>query len=231
MTVKHLKTVRTLIEAMPWIRRFAGKVMVVQPAGVAARSPRLRRDLAADVALLRMVGMQPLVVEGCDAGEGIGQLVAAEGAKVAALNVPDAEQPSPDLLSELPGLLGGEVVPIVAAGSRAAMVAGAVAAGMHAEKLVLMSDAGGLVVEQAHETVVLSECDLTTLGGLSAAGRVPGDMIDQLAAVRTALESGVGSAHIVDGRVEHALLLEILTDAGCGTKIVAVSPAMSGMVS
>jgi acetylglutamate kinase len=231
MTVKHLKTVRTLIEAMPWIRRFAGKVMVVQPDGVAAKSPRLRRDLAADVALLRMVGMQPLVVEGCDAAEGIGELVAAEGAQVAALEVTTNGMLADDLLAELPAMLANEIVPVVAAGSQAALVAGALAAGMDAEKLVLMSDAGGLVVEQAHETVVLSECDLTTVGGLSAAGRVPGDLIDQLAAVRTALENGVGSAHIVDGRVEHALLLEILTDAGCGTKIVAVSPAMSGMVS
>jgi acetylglutamate kinase len=231
MTVKHLKTVRTLIEAMPWIRRFAGKVMVVQPDGVAAKSPRLRRDLAADVALLRMVGMQPLVVEGCDAAGGIGGLVAAEGARVAALEVTNTGMLPDDLLAELPAMLANEIVPVVAAGSKAALVAGALAAGVDAEKLVLMSDAGGLVVEQAHETVVLSECDLTTVGGLSAAGRVPGDLVDQLAAVRTALESGVGSAHIVDGRVEHALLLEILTDAGCGTKIVAVSPAMSGMVS
>ena len=231
MTVKHLKTVRTLIEAMPWIRRFAGKVMVVQPDGVAAKSPRLRRDLAADVALLRMVGMQPLVVEGCGAADGIAELVQAEGAQVTAITIPEGEKPSADLLTDLPAMLASEVVPVVAAGSAAALVAGAFAAGMAAEKLVLMSDAGGLVVEQAHETVVLSECDLTTVGALSAAGRVPGDLVDQLAAVRVALENGVGSAHIVDGRVEHALLLEILTDAGCGTKIVAVSPALAGMVS
>lgn len=230
MTVKHLKTVRTLIEAMPWIRRFAGRVMVVQPSGVAARSPRLQRDLAADVALLRMVGMQPLVVEAAGAGEGIAELVAGEGAKVVTLTLPEGA-PAEDLLGELPGLLGGEVVPVVAAGAAAVLAAGTLAARMQAEKLVLMSDSGGLVVEQALETVVLSECDLSTVGGLSAAGRVTGDVVDQLAAVRAALEHGVASAHILDGRVEHALLLEILTDAGCGTKIVATTPAGSGTVS
>ena len=57
------------------------------------------------------------------------------------------------------------------------------------------------------------------MGALQGAGRITGGMIPKVDAVRRALEAGVTSAHIIDGRVEHALLLEVLTDAGCGTKV------------
>jgi acetylglutamate kinase len=67
----------------------------------------------------------------------------------------------------------------------------------------------------------VSECDLAYLGALQAAGRIGGGMVPKVAAVRKALEGGVSSAHIIDGRVEHAVLLEIMTDAGCGTKVTA----------
>jgi hypothetical protein len=218
MTVKHLKTVQTLIEAMPWIRSFWGKVMVVQPAGVTANSPRLRDLLAADVALLRMVGMQPVVVEDGAAAEGFAALVEGHGAATASL-------PAAAAVKDVPRLLSAETVPVLAAGDSPLEAAGELAALMGAEKLVLMNDAGGLLVEQVHETMILSECDLATVGALTAAGRVAPEVQPQLAAVRRALEAGVASCHIIDGRVEHALLLEVLTDAGCGTKIVKTGAA------
>lgn len=219
MTVKQMKTVKTLIEAMPWIRRFWGKVMVVQPAGVTAQSPRLRDLLAADVTLLRMVGMQPVVVEGAGAAAGFAALVEGHGATPVSFDAGCLDAAA--VVAELPGLLADEKVPVLAAGDAPLHLAGELAAAAGAEKLVLMNDAGGLLVEQAHETLILPECDLATIGALMAAGKVPTDVQPQLAAVRRALEAGVASAHIIDGRVEHALLLEILTDAGCGTKIVA----------
>ena len=74
---------------------------------------------------------------------------------------------------------------------------------------------------QGDEVGPVSECDLAHLGALQAAGRISGGMIPKVAAVRRALEGGVASAHIIDGRVAHAVLLEILTDAGCGTKVTA----------
>lgn len=219
MTVKQLKTVQTLIEAMPWIRRFSGKVMVIQPAGVTAKSPRLRDLLAADVALLQMVGMQPVVVEDDAAAEGLAALIEGHGAAPASLAA--AGDRAAAAAAAVPALLRAEKVPVLAAGDTPLALAGEVAALLGAEKLVLMNDVGGLCVEQAHETLILSECDLATVGALTAAGRVGPDVQPQLAAVRRALESGVASAHIIDGRVEHAVLLEVLTDAGCGTKIVA----------
>jgi acetylglutamate kinase len=114
-------------------------------------------------------------------------------------------------------------------------VAGELAAALQAEKIVFVSDVGGIVSsvdledEEAHAVMrVISECTLAELGALQAAGGITGGMIPKVNAVRRALESGVTSAHIIDGRVEHALLLEILTDAGCGTKVScdALGPAV-----
>jgi acetylglutamate kinase len=100
-------------------------------------------------------------------------------------------------------------------------VAGALAAALGAEKLLLLTDVPGVLTPEGAGERVIDECDLDALAELESAGAVGGGMVPKLAAVRTALEAGVRSAHIVDGRADHALLLEVLTDAGCGTKIVA----------
>jgi acetylglutamate kinase len=100
-------------------------------------------------------------------------------------------------------------------------VAGEVAAAMHAEKIIFLTDVEGIYEDQGADVTPVSECDLAYLGALQAAGRISGGMVPKVAAVRKALEGGVASAHIIDGRVEHAVLLEIMTDAGCGSKVVA----------
>jgi acetylglutamate kinase len=100
-------------------------------------------------------------------------------------------------------------------------VAGEIAAAMHAEKIIFLTDVDGIYEDQGVDVTPVSECDLAYLGALQAAGRIGGGMVPKVAAVRKALEAGVGSAHIIDGRVEHAVLLEIMTDAGCGTKVIA----------
>ena len=100
-------------------------------------------------------------------------------------------------------------------------VAGELAAALDAEKIIFLTDVEGVYEDQGGEVAPVSECDLSYLGALQAAGRITGGMIPKVAAVRKALESGVASAHVIDGRVEHAVLLEILTDAGCGTKVTA----------
>ena len=78
----------------------------------------------------------------------------------------------------------------------------------------------GIYEDDGEDVTPISECDLAYIGALQAAGRISGGMVPKVAAVRKALEGGVASAHIIDGRVEHAVLLEIMTDAGCGTKVV-----------
>ena len=241
MTVRHQKTVTTLLEAAPYIRGFWGKAIVVAFGGIVIRSPRLGDQLAADIALLRMVGMQPVAVHAD--GEGVADAIRAPGAAAIQI-IPEVEQLrlSPgdsagqapvatarvavSLLQRIRQVTVGEGVPVItvpSAGtesmSPADLVAGELAAGLLAEKLVLVGDQGGLTQNLPAEEMPLSECDLAYLGALVAAGGVPHDLLPKVAAARTALEAGVASAHIIDGRVEHALLLEVLTDAGCGTKV------------
>jgi len=128
-------------------------------------------------------------------------------------------------------LLSAGAIPIVAsigadeAGQaynvNADTVAGALAAALGAEKLLLLTDVPGVLAPARDGERVIDECTLGELDALETAGAVGGGMVPKVAAVRAALQAGVRSAHIVDGRVDHALLLEILTDAGCGTKVVA----------
>ena len=103
---------------------------------------------------------------------------------------------------------------------------------MHAEKIIFLTDVDGIYEDQGADLTPVSECDLAYLGALQAAGRIGGGMVPKVAAVRKALEAGVGSAHIIDGRVEHAVLLEIMTDAGLrhqGDRVTAAALARRGI--
>jgi acetylglutamate kinase len=290
MTVKHQKTVQTLIEALPYLRRFWGATMVLKYGGAAMTSRRLQEQFAEDIVLLRLVGMKPVVVHGggpevsrhmarlgMEARFVDGQRITDEatlevakmvlvgkvnkeivglinGAGGTAVGISgedgrllkvkpkehmDAEGNAVDLgfVGEVEhvdvrvlDLLSEANIPVVAsvgadgAGEayniNADTVAGELAAALGAEKIVFLSDVEGIYEGSGDEEAPVSECDLSYLGALVAAGRVTGGMLPKAAAVRKALEHGVGSAHIIDGRVEHAVLLEILTDAGCGTKVV-----------
>jgi acetylglutamate kinase len=291
MTVRHQQAVQTLIEALPYLRRFWGATMVLKYGGAAMTSRRLQEQFAEDIVLLRLVGMKPVVVHGggsevtrhmarlgmetrfvdgqrvtdeatlevakmvlvgkvnkdivglisAAGGTAVGisgedgrllkvrpkEHVDAEGNPVDLGFVGDVESVDVRVLD----LLSEANIPVVASvgadgggeayNVNADTVAGEIAAALGAEKLVFLSDVDGIYEGRGDEEAPVSECDLSYLGALVAAGRVTGGMLPKVAAVRKALEHGVGSAHIIDGRVEHAVLLEILTDAGCGTKVVA----------
>lgn len=98
-------------------------------------------------------------------------------------------------------------------------VAGEIAAALRAEKIIFLTDVDGIHEDRGEGQKPVSACNLAYLAELEADGCISGGMLPKVAAVRRALEAGVGSAHVIDGRVEHAVLLEILTNAGCGTKI------------
>ncbi|HQG03285.1 MAG TPA: acetylglutamate kinase [Thermoleophilia bacterium] len=291
MTVRQQKTVKTLLEAMPYIRRFWGTTLVVKYGGAAMTSPRLQDEFAEDMVLLRLVGMKPVVVHGGGAevtrhlgrlgietrfvdghrvtdeatmevarmvlvgkvnkdivglinrhrGAAVGlsgedggllrvrpkQHVDAEGNDVDLGRVGEVVSVNVDVLD----LLSEQNIPVVASigadesgqpyNVNADTAAGEIAAALKAEKIVFLTDVDGIYEDQGADVAPISECDLAYLGALQAAGRIEGGMIPKVGAVRRALEAGVRSAHIIDGRVEHAVLLEILTDAGCGTKVTA----------
>jgi acetylglutamate kinase len=283
--------VQTLIEALPYIRRFQGSTMVVKYGGAAMTSPQLAEQFANDVVLLKLVGMRPVIVHGggpeitrqmsrlgmepvfvdgqrvTDAAtlevagmvlvgkvnSDIVGLINSHGGTAVGLSGQDGRliraqvKEHHDLEGNLLDLgfvgsvksidttvldlLADEMIPVVASvgaddsgqvfNINADTVAGELAAAVGAEKIVFLTDVGGVLEDDGFEQTVVSECDLAYLGALQGAGKITGGMLPKVAAVRQALGAGVTSAHIVDGRVEHAVLLEVLTDAGCGTKVVA----------
>ena len=291
MTARHHRTVQTLVEALPYIRRFQGATMVIKYGGAAMTSAQLAEQFAKDVVLLKLVGMRPIIVHGggpeisrqmgrlgmepvfvdgqrvtdADTLEVAGMvlvgkvnkdivgLINTHGGTAVGLSGQDGRliraqvKEHRDLEGNLVDLgfvgsvesidtavlelLADEMIPVVASVGAAAdgqvfninadSVAGDLAAAVGAEKLVFLTDVGGILEDDGFEQTVVSECDLAYLGALQGAGKISGGMLPKVAAVRRALEGGVASAHIVDGRVEHAELLEVLTDAGCGTKVTS----------
>jgi acetylglutamate kinase len=291
MTVRHQKTVKTLLEAMPYIRRFWGSTVVLKYGGAAMTSPHLQAQFAEDIVLLRLVGMKPVVVHGGGpeitrhlarlgmqaefvdghrvtdeatmevarmvlvgkVNKEIVGLINRRGGTAVGISGEDGRllRVTPkqhhdeagndvdlgfvgeveEVNTEVIDLLSAANIPVVASvgadgngeayNVNADTVAGELAAALGAEKIIFLTDVEGIYEDQGMEPAPVSECDLAYLGALQAAGRITGGMIPKAAAVRRALEAGVASAHVIDGRVEHAVLLEILTDAGCGTKVTA----------
>jgi acetylglutamate kinase len=288
----YKKRVETLLEALPYIRMFNGKTVVIKYGGAAMSSVDLRKEFATDIALLRYVGMRPIIVHGggnevsdfmerlalpvrfveglrvTDAAameivkmvlvgkvnKEIVGLLNQQGARAVGLGGDDGlliqarrllrrgEDGSmldlglvgevAQVNTELLRLLEADYVPVVATvgvgddgesyNINADTVAAALAAALEAEKLVFLTDVAGLYEDFQDKDSFLSECTVGQVRDLVEQGRVSRGMIPKLEAVLSALDAGVATAHILDGRIAHAVLLEILTDdAGVGTKITA----------
>jgi acetylglutamate kinase len=271
-----------LAEALPYIRRFWGRVVVVKYGGSAMDDPTLAQLFAQDVVLMRSVGMRPVVVHG--GGPQIGDLMNRLG-KVPefreGLRVTDAEtldiarmvlvgkvnrdivsevnvhgplavglsgedaglitasRRSPDLgfvgdveavnASILERLLSEELIPVVATiGSdlegqayniNADTAAGAIAEALSAEKLVYLTNIEGLLKDVADPGSVISQLSGDDLEAMIGDGTLTEGMIPKARSCLRAVRRGVGQAHILDGRVPHALLLEIFTTEGIGTMV------------
>ncbi|MFH0916177.1 MAG: acetylglutamate kinase [bacterium] len=295
----YRKRVETLLESLPYIRMFSGTTMVIKYGGAAMSSADLKDEFATDIALLRYVGIKPIIVHGGGnevsgymrrldlpvrfveglrvtdlatmevakmvlvgkVNKEIVSLINGKGARAVGLcgddgyllrakpvlkRGPDGTLLDLGLVGEvvevntgLLSLLEADYVPVVAsvgAGSggesyniNADSVAGALAAALKAEKVIFLTDVSGLRTDLEDESSLLSECTVDDVNELLESGKVSKGMIPKLEAVLTSLEGGVGAAHIIDGRIAHSVLLEIMTDdAGLGTKIVSgsgLSPA------
>jgi len=271
-----------LADALPYIRRFWGKVVVVKYGGAAMTDPALAALFAQDVVLMRMVGMRPVVVHG--GGPQIGQLMQRLGKEpefldglrvtdadtldiarmvlvgkvnrdiVASINVhgplavglsgedagliqASARSPELGFVGDVRGvnpgilerLLAEELIPVLATiGSdsegqayniNADTVAGAVAEALGAEKLVYLTDVAGLLADVGNPFSLISTMSADDIDTLLASGTLKGGMIPKLASCVRAVRRGVGHAHILDGRVPHALLLEVFTREGVGTMV------------
>ncbi len=272
-----------LVEALPYIQRFHGAVVVVKFGGHAMTDPDLSRTFAQDVVLLRSIGLKPVVVHG--GGPQIGSLLERLGKTsefrdglrvtdaetldvarmvlvgkvgrdiVGAINVHGAQAvglsgedgglitAAPrheslgfvgDVVSIQPGivnrLLSEEMIPVVSTiGSdgkgqayniNADTVAGALAGSLGAEKVVYLTDVPGLLTDIDDPSSIVARSNVADLEEMIENGTISGGMIPKVRACIEAVESGAKTAHMLDGRIPHVLLLELFTDAGIGTMVV-----------
>lgn len=287
-----LNIANVLTEALPYIQRFTGKTIVVKFGGNAMVDPALHESFARDVVLMKLVGMNPVVVHGGgpqigallaklnihtefvngmrvtdsqtmdvvemvlggsvnkeivasinrNGGKAIGvtgkdgQLIRARKLTVsrhsAELNaseiidighVGEVEQIDTEVLNVI---LGSNFIPVIAPiGADAAgctyninadLVAGKLAEVLRAEKLMLLTNVAGLLDKQGG---VLTGLTTAEVDALIADGTISGGMLPKIGCALDAVKSGVASAHIIDGRVPHAVLLETFTNEGIGTLI------------
>lgn len=279
---KRIETIKTLFEALPYIRKFYNKTVVIKYGGSAMVEESLKKSFARDVVLMKYVGLNPVIVHG--GGPQIGGLLERLGKEtkfVKGIRVTDDE--TMDVVEmvlvgkvnkEIVGLinfyggravgLGGKdgalikakrlkirgaemglvgdvesinpaviqsleessFIPVIApvgggADGRsyninADTVAGKVASALKAEKLMLLTDVQGVLDKKKNliSTLSLAESRKLITGKVASGGMIP-----KLKCCIEAVASGVERAHIIDGRVEHAVLLEVFTDAGIGTVI------------
>jgi acetylglutamate kinase len=276
---------RVLTESLPYIQRFTGRTFVIKFGGNAMTNPELFESFARDVVLMKLVGMNPVVVHG--GGPQIGALLDkleiptsfVEGMRVTDERTMDVVEMvlgasvNKEIVNSIHrnggravGLTGkdgmlltarklqvssseahdigqvGEVasvdtdvldmlgrsdfIPVIApiAGGadgktyniNADLVAGKIAEVLHAEKLILLTNVEGLL---DRDDKVLTGLSTRQVDELIADGTIQGGMLPKIQCALDAVKQGVSSAHIIDGRVPHAALLEIFSDEGIGTLI------------
>jgi acetylglutamate kinase len=278
-----------LAQALPYIRRFHGKTLVIKYGGNAMTDPALQQDFAEDVVLLKLVGMNPVVVHG--GGPQIDEALSRLGKKgtfIQGMRVTDEET-----MEVVEWVLGGEVqqdivglinhaggkavgltgrdggmirarklkmvdkddpskthdvgqvgeieaidpsvvkalqddrfIPVVSPigfgehnesyNINADLVAGKLAEVLRAEKLLLLTNTPGVLDKSGQ---LLTNLTAREIDGLFADGTISGGMLPKIASALDAARSGVNAVHIIDGRVPHALLLEVLSDQAYGTMI------------
>jgi len=278
--VNPVEKAELLIEALPYIRRFTGKVLVIKYGGHAMERDELKDAFAQDVALLKYVGMNPVVVHGGGpqidaavrqagieprfvrgmrvtdtatmdiveqvlAGRISGDIVALlnrHGARAVGLSGKDGELVvarkrggtidlglvgevvgvNPQVIESLQGF-----VPVIAPTAadadgqtfnlNADVVAGKIAEALRAEKLILLTDVKGV---KGRDGALVPTLSVEEAREMIATGVIDGGMIPKIECCIEALRGGVQQAHVIDGRVRHALLLEVLTNEGVGTEVI-----------
>jgi acetylglutamate kinase len=283
---QSIQKASVLVEALPYIREFEGKTVVIKYGGSAMTDPEIRRSTAADVVLMRYVGMNPVVVHG--GGPAINKtlkrlnieskfhqgLRVTDDDTIAVVEMILAGTVNKDLVSLLNqaggtavGLSGKDahlmiadklqlpdntdighvgnisevrsgvinilckagIIPVIApiatdmAGGtwniNADTAAGEIAGSLGAEKLVFLTDTPGLLADREDQTSLIERLSSREIPALTERGVISGGMIPKVQACVKALDHGVSRTHIIDGRVPHALLLEIFTDKGLGTLV------------
>ena len=284
---KYIEKVNTLTESFPYIQEFSGKTIIIKYGGHAMEKDELRRSFARDMVLLKLVGINPVIVHG--GGPQIGQLLDQVGKKsdfAGGMRITDHEtmeyvemvlvgKVNKEIVNNINrvggravGLSGkdgnliiaekifheekgkkidlGQVgtvkkinpailetldrdlfIPVIAPigvdeggetfNINADIAAGKIAGALKAEKFILLTDVEGVKVDDTLASTLTDK----EVPKLIKDDIISGGMIPKVNCCLDALKSGVHKTHIIDGRVEHAVLLEIFTDAGIGTEIVS----------
>ena len=272
-----------LVETLPYITRFAGRVVVVKFGGNAMESDELADQFAQDIVLMHSVGIKPVVVHG--GGPQIGDLVERLGLSTEfkdGQRVTDKEtleiaqmvlvgKVNTDIVSSINvhspiavGLSGGDsnlieatqkdsslgyvgdvvkinpsiveclmeenLIPVIstigtdsngqAYNINSDTVAAALAGSLKAERLLYLTDIEGLLEDVSDPASKISKIGISSLNDLIDEGIIKSGMIPKSQACIDAIKGGVASAHMVDGRIPHVLLLELFTDAGIGTMVL-----------
>jgi acetylglutamate kinase len=287
--ISPLLKAEILAEALPYIRAYHGKTIVIKYGGNAMVEERLKESFARDVILLKLVGMNPVVVHGGGpqidealkkigktgtfiqgmrvtdeetmevvewvlggevqqdivmlinhfGGQAVG-LTGKDGGLIRAKKMLVADEKKPGGTIDL-GFVGeieainpavvkalqdDAFIPVIspigfseegqAYNINADLVAGKMAEILHAEKLVMMTNIPGVMDKNG---TLLTDLTAREIDGLFADGTISGGMLPKISSALDAAKSGVNSVHIIDGRIEHSLLLEILTEQAFGTMI------------
>lgn len=278
-----LSKAETLTEALPWIKRMWGKTVVIKYGGAAMTEPALREAVASDIVLMKLVGINPVIVHGggpeitsymerldmpvefydglrvtsdeameivkmvlvgkvnkelVSAINAHGRLAVGIAGDDANLITATAKSERLGRVGEVTGidttvvhkLIGDGFIPViatVAAGDdggsfniNADLVAGQLAAALDADKVIFLTDVDGLYANFDDKASLISTIELSDALEMVAADSLASGMIPKVGACVHALEGGVWRAHILNGTVPHALLLEVFTDEGIGTMLV-----------
>ena len=286
MNLDHSDRAQVLVEALPYIQRYYGKTVVIKYGGNAMISDELRRDVINDIILLRLVGINVVVVHG--GGPEINELLKKTGKEskfvnglrytdeetmdvvqmvlcgkvnknlVATLNraggqavglcgldggmlkavrrqedgvdyglVGDITEVDPKVIQDVirDGFI--PVISTVAQGTdadtsynvNADTAAARIAVAVGAMKLILLTDIRGLLRDKNDEDTLISQVRLDEVPGLVSQGIISGGMIPKVGCCVDAVENGVKRTHILDGRIPHSILIEVLSHAGIGTMI------------
>jgi acetylglutamate kinase len=272
--------IETLLEALPYIKKFAGATFVIKYGGAAMEEASLKKEFAKDVALLKYVGINPVVVHGGgpmigrmlkdlqiptrfvdglrvtdektlevvemvlaglinkeivkninDAG---GRAIGLSGKDGRLLTAKQVENTEVGLVGDITGVNVDIIkdiskhgyIPVIAPiadgedgksyNINADTAAGSIAQALSAEKFILLTDVEGVIGSDGKLISMLKKSEIETLIQQKT---VTGGMIPKVSCCIDALRGGVRETHIVDGRVPHAILLEIFTDSGVGTEI------------
>lgn len=281
-----MQKAETLIEALPYIRDFNGKIVVVKYGGSAMLDEKLQEAVMKDIALLKLIGMQPIVVHGggkeiskwlgymgkeSEFVEGLRvtdadtievaemvlnkvnkylvQMMEKIGVKAAGISgkdgatmlcekktvngkdigfVGEVTSVNPELINTL---LANDFIPVIAPigmdekgkayNINADDAASAVAKCLKAEKLAFMTDIDGVCMDPEDPETLISVLTVEGAKDLIEDGTIAGGMIPKIRNCVEAVEEGVSRVHILDGRIEHCLLLEFFTKKGIGTAIIS----------